>query len=175
MSSSCRQVSVTALVPDNLGQGDLVCFLVSGCILFPGEDVRMCTGGAFLISEPEHTLVSWSHSWLAQEVSVKFEFLLSSRSCCLHSRSLGIFLEPEVSCSHYGRFSLQCMNSLFNPVKWVCPVQYRRENHRSETWHAQILSRMPSPKLESRLLIVQCLSSSCSTSWDSEEMQILDL
>lgn len=49
---------VTVLVPDNLGQGDLVQFLVGKCILFPGKDERMYVGEGFLISGTENSLVS---------------------------------------------------------------------------------------------------------------------
>lgn len=49
---------LTVLVPDGLGQGDLVQFLVGKCICFPGKDIRMHNGKEFLISETENSLFS---------------------------------------------------------------------------------------------------------------------
>lgn len=58
LSSSCRQVSVIVLVPDNLGQGDLIQFPVGKGICFPVKDIKIYSGKGFLISGTENSLVS---------------------------------------------------------------------------------------------------------------------
>lgn len=51
-------MSVIVLVPDNLGQGDLIQFPVGKGICFPVKDIKIYSGKGFLISGTENSLVS---------------------------------------------------------------------------------------------------------------------